>query len=273
MIARPGGEPTSDAASSEPSLAAIARDLAFRLEVIRQLGWIVPLGKGAPLSERAEDAAGGTAADPVRDSERDADLDADLDAELDRRRELLDVIAREVAGCVACPLCESRTRTVFGVGDPSARLMFIGEAPGFDEDRLGEPFVGKAGQLLDRMIAAMGLRREQVYIANVVKCRPPQNRAPEAREAVACLPYLRRQIDIVRPEVICLLGNTPLRAVLGSSEGITRARGRVIEWQDTPVVPTFHPAYLLRNTADKRLAWEDLQTVMRLLGLEVPGPG
>ena len=190
-----------------------------------------------------------------------------LDAERARRRALLDPIAAEASACTACVLCEKRRQAVFGVGDPCARLMFVGEGPGADEDRQGEPFVGAAGQLLDRMIQAMGLRREQVYIGNVVKCRPPENRTPEALEIVSCLPYLRRQIQIIQPEVICALGRVAVGALLSQNVAITRVRGRFFEFEGIAVLPTFHPAYLLRTPGDKRLAWEDLQKVMDRLGL------
>src|SRR5262249_1032363 len=151
----------------------------------------------------------------------------------------------EVRVCEACVLARTRTKTVFGVGDPCARVMFVGEGPGEDEDRQGEPFVGKAGQLLTRMISAMGLRRGDVYIANVVKCSPPGNRNPEPREIVSCLGYLRRQVETIRPEVICTLGNVATRALLGTGESITRLRGKFAEFQGIPVLPTFHPSYLL----------------------------
>ena len=179
-------------------------------------------------------------------------------------------IDERVRQCRDCPLCEGRTNTVFGVGDPCARLMFVGEGPGYDEDRLGEPFVGKAGQLLDKMITAMGLDRSQVYIANIVKCRPPGNRTPEAGEMATCFPYLREQIEIVQPEVLCTLGNTPTRALLQTTTPISRLRGRFQEYGGVPVMPTFHPAYLLRNPAAKREVWEDLKTILGILGLPVP---
>jgi DNA polymerase len=153
------------------------------------------------------------------------------------------------------------------VGDPCARLLFIGEGPGREEDLRAEPFVGPAGQLLDRMIHAMGLAREQVYIANVVKCRPPGNRVPEPAEARSCLPYLRRQIDVIRPEVICTLGKTPAGALLETDAPLGRLRGRFVEFDGIPLMPTFHPAYLLRNPPEKRRVWEDLQQVMARLGL------
>lgn len=187
-----------------------------------------------------------------------------------RRAALLDPIAAEASACRACVLCEGRNRVVFGVGDPCAQLMFVGEGPGEDEDRQGEPFVGKAGQLLTRMIRAMGLDRGEVYIANIVKCRPPQNRNPTPREIISCLPYLRRQIEVVAPRVICALGNVATRTLLDTQTPIGRLRGRFSDYQGIPVMPTFHPSYLLRTPGDKRLAWEDLRKVMERLGLPPP---
>ena len=176
-------------------------------------------------------------------------------------------IAQRIAHCSRCQLCQTRRHTVPGEGASDAALLFVGEGPGADEDTSGRPFVGAAGQLLDRMITAMGLRREDVYIANVIKCRPPGNRTPEISEIVACLPYLHRQILALRPRVICTLGNIPLRALTGDlRRGITRARGTVFTWQGIPCLPTFHPSYLLRNEAAKKPAWEDLQAVMAMLG-------
>lgn len=170
-----------------------------------------------------------------------------------------------IQGCLACPLGPGRLKFVFGEGDPSARLMFVGEGPGRDEDLQGRPFVGKAGELLDKMIGAIGLRRDQTYIANVVKCRPPDNRTPTSEEAGACLGYLRRQIELIRPAVIVTLGATPLRELVGVGEGITRVRGQwkrvVVGNREIPVMPTFHPAYVLRQyTQDvRRAVWEDLK--------------
>ncbi|MBP1627322.1 MAG: uracil-DNA glycosylase, partial [Holophagaceae bacterium] len=166
-----------------------------------------------------------------------------------------------INGCLACPLGAGRIRFVFGEGNPKARMMFIGEGPGRDEDLQGRPFVGKAGELLDKMIGALGFRREDVYIANVVKCRPPDNRTPSSQEAQTCLGYLRRQIELVKPGVIVTLGATPLRELLGVSTGITRIRGQWQRWNEIPVMPTYHPAYVLRQyTQDvRRAVWSDLQ--------------
>ena len=167
-----------------------------------------------------------------------------------------------IKNCRKCQLCQSRTNTVFGEGNPDAQLMFIGEGPGFDEDRLGRPFVGKAGQLLDKMIRAMQFTREEVYIANIVKCRPPDNRVPTPDEAAFCLHYLERQIELIRPSVIVLLGATAVKYLLGTGSGISKMRGRWLSYHNIPVMPTFHPAFLLRQESAKRDAWNDLQQVM-----------
>ncbi|MEO1173035.1 MAG: uracil-DNA glycosylase [Myxococcota bacterium] len=172
--------------------------------------------------------------------------------------------------CTRCKLHRGRTQIVFGVGDPDARLMFIGEGPGRDEDLQGEPFVGRAGQLLTRMIAAMGLRRENVYIANIVKCRPPRNRDPEPDEVEACEPFLKAQIAAVRPEVIVTLGKYAAQTLLQQKTPISRLRGTWTEYEGTALMPTFHPAYLLRTPAEKRPVWQDLQAVMKRLGLVPP---
>ena len=164
-----------------------------------------------------------------------------------------------VAQCRRCPLCEGRTKTVFGVGDVRAPIFFVGEGPGRDEDLQGEPFVGRGGQLLDRMLAAIDRKRgDGVYIANIVKCRPPKNRNPAPAEAAACLSYLRRQIELVSPRLIVAMGRVAASHLLGGNESIANLRQRLFEWRGTALVVTYHPAYLLRNPADKRLAWEDL---------------
>ncbi|HEX9592474.1 MAG TPA: uracil-DNA glycosylase [bacterium] len=170
-------------------------------------------------------------------------------------------------GCRKCGLCETRTQVVFGVGNPRAALMFVGEAPGFDEDRQGEPFVGAAGQLLTRIIAAIELRREDVYIANILKCRPPNNRNPKPDEIALCRPYLDRQIELIRPRVICALGKFAAQTLLASDAPISRLRGRFHDYRGIPVMPTYHPAYLLRNPGGKRAVWEDMQQIQaRLAG-------
>jgi DNA polymerase len=161
-----------------------------------------------------------------------------------------------------------RTQIVFGVGNPDADLMFVGEGPGRDEDLQGEPFVGRAGQLLTEIITkGMKLRRQDVYIANVIKCRPPENRNPEADEISACMPFLARQIDLVRPRVIVALGTFAAQTVLGVKTPITRMRGTWHDYRGVKVMPTFHPAYLLRTPADKRVVWADIKLVMAELGM------
>lgn len=189
----------------------------------------------------------------------------------DARVQRLAVMAEEVERCTRCRLHGERTQTVFSRGNAQAELMFVGEGPGADEDRLGEPFVGKAGQLLDKMIEAMGYRKGDVYVCNVIKCRPPNNRKPEPDEIEACVGYLREQIELVGPKVIVALGATGVQGLLGTSVGITRMRGNWKLYQGRiPIMPTFHPAYLLRQPEKKREVWEDLQQVMKRLGREAP---
>ena len=195
---------------------------------------------------------------------------APVSAKKETREESLEKIASDVRECRLCPLCKTRTQTVFGVGAPRARLMFVGEAPGADEDKKGEPFVGRAGQLLTRMIVAMGLKREDVFIANVLKCRPPENRTPLPAEVEKCEPYLIRQIETIRPEVICALGGVASSTLLRTETTISRLRGKFHSYHDTPLMPTFHPSYLLRNESAKKDVWSDLKMVMKRLGLAAP---
>lgn len=183
----------------------------------------------------------------------------------------LEEIAARIAVCGNCPLCQGRTHTVAGEGNADAPdIMFIGEGPGADEDAAGRPFVGKAGQLLDKMIEAMGYRRGEVFIANVVKCRPPNNRAPLPEEMEACLPYLRQQIGLIRPKLIVGLGATAIKGLLGKTAGITRLRGTWQEYEGIKLMPTFHPSYLLRDPSKKKDVWLDLQQVLAALGKEPP---
>ena len=192
----------------------------------------------------------------------------------EERRARLTVLAEEVKGCTKCVLHVERTQTVFARGNGSSGLCFVGEGPGADEDAQGFPFVGAAGQLLDRMIAAMGIERDDVYVCNIVKCRPPKNRTPEPEEMSACMPYLTEQLSLIEPQVIVALGKTAVQGLFGTAEGITRIRGRWRLYQGRiAVMPTFHPAYLLRNPAAKREVWADLQLVLKHLGRTVPGKG
>src|SRR3954454_410284 len=182
----------------------------------------------------------------------------------------LESVRDEIGDCTRCKLHKGRTNLVFGVGNPSARLMFVGEAPGEDEDKKGEPFVGKAGQLLTKMIEAMGLRREDVYICNTVKCRPPNNRNPEPDELESCEPFLKAQLTAVKPEAIVTLGKFAAQALLRDDTPVSRLRGRWREYQGIPLMPTFHPAYLRRCPGDKTQVWEDLKQVMKKLNLPLP---
>jgi uracil-DNA glycosylase len=182
----------------------------------------------------------------------------------------LNIIREEIGDCTRCALHKGRNKLVFADGDPNARLMFVGEGPGADEDAQGLPFVGRAGQLLNNMIVAMGLQREQVYICNVVKCRPPGNRTPEPEEANTCTPFLFKQIDVVRPQVIVALGATAATYLLGHRQPLAGLRGRVHAFRGTQLIVTYHPAFLLRDPRQKKEAWADLQIAMKELGLAKP---
>jgi uracil-DNA glycosylase family 4 len=180
------------------------------------------------------------------------------------RAATLEQLRSAIGDCRRCKLWPGRTHLVFGVGNPNARLMFVGEGPGRDEDLQGEPFVGRAGQLLTDIITkGMGLRREDVYIANVIKCRPPDNRNPEPDEVASCEPFLKKQIDLVRPEIIVALGKFAVQTLLQSKLPITRLRGNWYTYHGIKLMPTFHPAYLLRNPGDKKLVWEDIKKVIK----------
>jgi DNA polymerase len=209
---------------------------------------------------------------------------AQLAAILADKLAALHIIRQDIGDCTRCKLSEARTNIVFGVGDPHARIMFVGEGPGADEDAQGEPFVGRAGQLLNNMINAMGIRREDVYIGNVVKCRPPQNRTPERDECDTCGPFLMRQISVVRPEIIVALGATAAKYLLGVADSMGNLRGHIYDFhpitpKDAPerdpdfttkLVVTYHPAYLLRDPRQKKETWLDLQMVMKYLGMTPP---
>jgi uracil-DNA glycosylase len=194
----------------------------------------------------------------------------------------LKIIREDIGDCTRCKLSKGRTKIVFGVGNPHADLMFVGEGPGADEDAQGEPFVGRAGQLLNNMIKAMGLRREDVYIANVVKCRPPGNRAPERDETETCSPFLMRQISVIKPKVVVALGATAAKNLLAMSASMAELRGRFydfmppgarssdLSWQGARLAVTYHPAFLLRDPRQKGEAWKDLQMVMKYLGITAP---
>src|SRR2546427_1066602 len=204
-------------------------------------------------------------ADPASDAGRLAAID------VEERPAALKAIREVIGDCIRCKLHkQGRKQIVFGVGDPNAELMFVGEAPGADEDQQGEPFVGRAGQLLNNMINAMGLRREDVYIANVIKCRPPGNRTPERDESETCSPLLMRQIDVIKPRVIVALGAVAAKTLLGINAPMSELRGRWYDFRGTRLAVTYHPAFLLRDPRQKIEAWKDLEMVMQLMGLTTP---
>ncbi len=188
-------------------------------------------------------------------------LDRNLSSAADDLKELRSLIG----DCQRCKLCKERTNIVFGTGDPDARLVFVGEGPGYDEDQQGEPFVGKAGQLLTKIIEAMNLTRDKVYICNIIKCRPPGNRNPAPDEIKACFPFLEGQLDAIKPDFICALGTFAAQTLLDTVEPISKMRGRLYDYRGMKVMPTYHPAYLLRNPEKKRDVWEDMKKLMSMM--------
>ncbi|MBN2302252.1 MAG: uracil-DNA glycosylase [Lentisphaerae bacterium] len=205
------------------------------------------------------------------------DVSQYLERELDEGRnslelptDSLEAIAKEIASCKNCGLWETRTKVVPGQGSTNPEIMFVGEAPGADEDRQGVAFIGRAGQLLTKMIEAMGYKREEVFIGNILKCRPPGNRTPLPDEMATCLPYLKRQIACLKPKVIIAMGATAVKGLLNVSMGITKLRGTWLRFEDIDLMPTYHPAYLLRNPSAKKDVWEDLKEVLRHLGRDIP---
>jgi len=200
-----------------------------------------------------------------------ASQDGDLDDEVPVSGLSWSQLTERVASCRLCRLCETRTQTVFGVGNPQASLVVVGEAPGAEEDRQGEPFVGRAGKLLNNMLRAIGLSREQVFILNILKCRPPNNRDPSTEEVAACSPYLIRQLELISPRLLLAVGRIAAQTLLDTQQPLGRLRGRPHTYAAAgiPVIVTYHPAYLLRSPADKRKAWEDLKLVYdRLRGAD-----
>ncbi len=216
-----------------------------------------PAGEAAVAGSTAEEAARPSATPPVPAPGKSLPA--------------LEGIAVRIAGCRLCGLCETRTRTVPGQGNTRPELIFIGEGPGADEDQQGLAFVGRAGQLLTKIISAMGLTRDEVWIGNIVKCRPPNNRVPSADEMAACLPYLREQIALLRPKVMVCLGATAVKGLFNPTEGITKLRGKWLSFEGIDTMPTYHPAYLLRNPPAKRDVWEDMKAVLERLG-RIPPP-
>lgn len=189
----------------------------------------------------------------------------ELEKELKSKKEALEALKHIILKNECCQLCRSRTNLVFGSGNPNAELVFVGEAPGRDEDLKGEPFVGKAGQLLTKIIESIGLKRSDVYICNILKCRPPENRNPYPAEILACEEYLVKQLDIIKPRIICALGKFAAQTLLKSETPISTLRGKFYDYHGVKIIPTFHPAYLLRNPQDKRLVWEDMKKIKKEL--------
>lgn len=220
----------------------------------KELGEIISAVKGYIEYERAF----GIDECLIEGALRKADGSTDVDTRLGE-------LKKEVLGCKGCALHKTRLNVVFGSGSSSARLMFVGEAPGQDEDIQGLPFVGRAGQLLTKIIEAMGLKREEVYIANILKCRPPNNRAPLPDEILACSGNVRRQIEVINPQVICTLGKFASQTLLKTETPISSLRGHFHEYNGIKVMPTFHPAYLLRNPPDKKLVWADMKQILKVL--------
>ena len=223
------------------------------------------LRESAPVAERAP-----ATEPPARNESRVTSNESLQPATGDRRAEITSLdwaqLKQRVAGCTDCPLHAKRNKTVFGVGDENADWLFVGEGPGADEDAQGEPFVGPAGKLLDNMLAAISLKRgANVYIANIVKCRPPGNRNPEPHEALQCEPYLHRQIELIRPRLIIALGKVAAANLLASDASVGSMRGRIHQYRGIPLIVTYHPAYLLRNLADKSKAWADLCFAVRTM--------
>ena len=236
-------------AEPREELLELVRSLTERLRVDGE--------SGKPLSYLSRENPG-AAAPPAPEPTLSAETSA---GELS----VLEAVREELGDCRRCSLGSLRSHLVFGEGNPHAELVFVGEAPGADEDAQGRPFVGRAGQLLTRIIAAMGLKREEVYICNILKCRPPGNRNPQPEEIAACEPFLIRQIEAIRPRVLCALGGFAAHTLLKSEAPITVLRGRFQAYQGIPLMPTYHPAYLLRNPGAKKQVWEDVQMIMKAL--------
>ena len=243
------------------------RALAARVDYYRELGIHSFYRRGdAPVIE-----VGARPASPGEDfvDLRTAPASTPLPV-INNKSAALDAIREDIGDCTRCRLAKERKQIVFGVGNLDADIMFVGEGPGADEDEQGEPFVGRAGQLLNNMITAMGIKREEVYIANVVKCRPPGNRTPERDECDTCGPFLMKQIEAIKPKIIVALGAVAAKYLLGVNDSMANLRGQIYDFKNTKLVVTYHPAYLLRDPRQKAEAWKDLQMVMKFLGMKAP---
>lgn len=257
---------------SQSSADRTRRALRQQLESLQAAGVRqLPSTTGAFRADRAASSPGAyPTAGLVADKERPIAAEAKPAGSDQSAAPTLEVLQQQVAGCTRCgKLARTRTQTVFGVGNPNARLCILGEAPGADEDRLGEPFVGRAGQLLNKILEACKLQREDVYILNILKCRPPGNRNPAPDEAANCRGYLDRQLELIQPEFICCLGSVAAQNLLSTTETIGRLRGTVHKLGGINVVCTYHPAYLLRNPSAKKQTWDDMKLLMREMGTPV----
>jgi DNA polymerase len=251
--------------------ALLAEEIAGHLKLYNDLGvrWIQRAeGREGPMpleaKKQREPVSAAQPASPQKTQYKSMEYTSMFD-QVSSGEESLDDIRNDLGECVRCKLAPTRKNIVFGSGNPRAELMFVGEAPGADEDEQGLPFVGRAGQLLTKIIEAMGMTREEVYICNILKCRPPNNRNPEADEIAACEPFLFRQIESVKPKVICALGAFGAQTLLRTTESIGRLRGKLIDYRGVALMATYHPAYLLRNPIEKRKVWEDMQLIMGFL--------
>jgi uracil-DNA glycosylase family 4 len=243
----------------------IRAQIAEHLKLYSDLGvrYVASSARGEILAARKSEERGQTPAAEVSPTPATLRIhvDASMFDELPAERESLDAVRADLQGCRRCKLAAARTNLVFGSGNPHADLMFVGEAPGADEDEQGLPFVGRAGQLLTKIIEAIGMRREDVYICNILKCRPPGNRNPEQDEIASCEQFLFRQIAAIKPKVICALGAFGAQTLLKTTVAISRLRGQLIDFRGAKLMATFHPAYLLRNPNEKRKVWEDMQII------------
>jgi len=263
--------PAEPEAPEESAPAAEAGDVGEAGAIAQELGSFrtdTHVASEATASDGSE--AGGSEGSSRQGSSSDGAGDGSDGDEM-TNAEKLEWLRGYLGDCQRCPLWKNRTNLVFGEGNPEARLVFVGEAPGYNEDQTGRPFVGKAGQLLNEMIGAMGLERKDTYICNVLKSRPPDNRNPKPDEVAECKPFLVKQLEIIEPEVIVTLGRPASQNLLETDRGIGEMRGRWEEWNGIPVMPTYHPAYLLRSPSQKGKTWNDLQMVMEKLGLEGSG--
>jgi DNA polymerase len=254
----------------------LGRQARRHLESLRAAGveWL-PLAPPPDFAASPPTTPAATESAPIHATLPDglfADVSQNADVGMEERRQALQVLKAEVARCTRCPeLAATRTQTVFGVGKIDTDVCFIGEAPGMDEDAQGEPFVGAAGQLLNRIITACGLKREEVYICNILRCRPPGNRTPLPNEAANCREFLDRTLELIRPKYICCLGACAAQNLLSTTLSATKLRGRFHDYRGTPVLVTYHPSYLLRNPAAKRDVWEDMKMLLARMGRPIPG--